>query len=136
MSEELGNRIQEMFKSIYEATDRKYLRPLKRDMFKCGIECLNDKNSIREAENCIEKCGQPMHKGMSILQTEVTAFQGRIDRCLMNCQDDVRNEKEEERARKIFDGCAEKCVNQFTPVTAEVIKTICEKLDALKKEKK
>lgn len=29
MSEELGNRIQSMFKDIYDAADLKYLRPLK-----------------------------------------------------------------------------------------------------------
>lgn len=29
MSDDLGNKIQEMFKNIYDAADLKYLRPLK-----------------------------------------------------------------------------------------------------------
>lgn len=58
--------------------------------------------------------------------------QGRIDRCLMNCQDDVRNERDEATAKRIFDSCAAKCVAQFNPVVPEVVKTLCEKLDKLK----
>lgn len=59
-----------------------------------------------------------------------------MDRCLMNCQDDVRNEKEEAKAKRLFEGCAEKCVATFGPAVPEVIKTICEKLDKLKKDNK
>ena len=54
----------------------------------------------------------------------------------MNCQDDVRNEKDESKARIQFDGCAEKCVQQFVPVVPQVVKTLCEKLDKLKKDQK
>ena len=59
-----------------------------------------------------------------------------MDRCLMNCQDDVRNEKEEAVAKRLFEGCAEKCVKSFVPAVPGVIKTLCEKLDRLKKDNK
>lgn len=54
----------------------------------------------------------------------------------MNCQDDVRHEKDEETAKNLFDKCAEKCVNQVTPAVPVVIKNICEKLDKIKKDHK
>lgn len=136
MSEELGNQIQTMFKTIYESVDLRYMRVIKRHMFKCGYDCLDEKNSAKQAEQCVDSCGQTMHHAMTILQTEANAFQGRIDRCLMNCQDDVRNEKDETKARKSFDACAEKCVVQFTPVVSEVVKVLSEKLEKLKKDNK
>lgn len=136
MSEELGSQIQDMFRNIYDAADRKYMRPIKRQMFKCGIDCMDDKYSVKQAEQCIDDCGQTMHQAMNILQTEANAFQGRIDRCLMDCQDQVRNERDEAKAKRTFDGCAEKCVNQFAPTVPEVVKNLCEKLDKLKKDNK
>lgn len=105
-------------------------------MFRCAIDCLDDKNSIKEAEHCIDKCGQPLHNAMNTVQSEVTAFQGRIDRCLMNCQDDVRNERDESKAKKQFDDCANKCLNQFLPMVSDVAKVMCEKLDKIKKDSK
>lgn len=75
MSDELGNQIQGMFKTIYDASDLKYLRPIKRQMFKCGHDCLEDKNTVKQAEKCIDDCGRPMHKAMIIVQKEINAFQ-------------------------------------------------------------
>lgn len=54
----------------------------------------------------------------------------------MNCQDDVRHEKDDQVARRLFDKCAEKCVNQISPTLPAVIKGICEKLDKIKKDNK
>lgn len=60
--------------------------------------------------------------------------QGRIDRCLMDCQDGVRKERDEEKAKRVFDQCAETCVKKFVPVVPEVIKTVCDSLGKIKKE--
>ena len=48
-----------------------------RHMFKCGHDCLDDKNTTKQAERCIDDCGQTMHQAMNILQNEATAFQVR-----------------------------------------------------------
>lgn len=61
-------------------------------------------------------------------------MQGRLDRCLMDCQDDVRNKKDEATAKRLFDACAEKCVRTLEPTVPEVIRTLCEKLDKVKKD--
>lgn len=107
-----------------------------RQMFKCGQDCLDDKNSSKQAEQCIDDCGRTLHQAMNLVQKEVTTFQGKIDRCLMDCQDDVRNERDEVKAKRLFEGCAEKCVKKFSPVVPDVVKSICEGLDKLKKENK
>lgn len=61
-------------------------------------------------------------------------LQGRIDRCLMDCQDDARKEKDEQRARDRFDSCATTCVKKFVPAVPEVVKTISDGLEKLKKQ--
>lgn len=44
-------------------------------MFKCGHDCLDDKNSIKNAEQCIDDCGRTLHKAMNLVQKEATTFQ-------------------------------------------------------------
>lgn len=44
-------------------------------MFKCGTTCLDDKNSIKESEKCINNCSRHINKAMGIIQKEVNAFQ-------------------------------------------------------------
>jgi len=133
-------------------------------MFKCGHDCLDDKSTVKQTESCIEECGQTMHKAMNLVQTEVNSFQvrikrgqlwrssqysetnlltlfrilsqGRIDRCLMDCQDSVRNERDETKARRLFDDCAGQCVKKFVPVVPEIVKSICNNLENLRKETK
>lgn len=102
-------------------------------MFTCGIECLDDKNTVKQTERCIDSCETNMRSAMTIVQKEVNAFQGRIDRCLIDCQDSVRNDKDEAKARYKFDQCAETCVKKFIPAVPEVVKSLCENLDKLKK---
>lgn len=130
--EEIGRKMQNMFSSIYEAIDLKYMRPMKREMFKCAHDCLDDRRKPKEAERCIDDCGKHIATAMTTVNNEVNAFQGRIDRCLMDCQDLVRNEKDESKGRMIFDNCADKCVNKFVPIVPDVIKIMCEKLDKVK----
>lgn len=52
----------------------------------------------------------------------------------MDCQDSVRNEKDEDKARRLFDSCAERCVTKFVPVVPEVIKTLCKGLEKVKSD--
>lgn len=44
-------------------------------MFKCGHDCLDDKNTTKQAEHCIDDCGATMHKAMGLVQKEVNSFQ-------------------------------------------------------------
>lgn len=134
--EEIGMKMQNMLRSIYESIDLKYIRPFKREMFKCAHDCLDDGTKPREAEKCIDDCGRTIHSAMTVVQNEVSAFQGRIDRCLMDCQDLVRNEKDESKARLSFNNCADKCVTKFVPLVPDITKVICEKLEKIKNEKR
>lgn len=54
----------------------------------------------------------------------------------MDCQDNVRNERDETKAKRHFEECADNCVKKFVPVAPEVIKSVCENLDKLKKDLK
>jgi len=54
----------------------------------------------------------------------------------MDCQDSVRNERDETKARRLFDDCAGQCVKKFVPVVPEIVKSICNNLENLRKETK
>lgn len=48
-------------------------------MFAGAIECLDDKNSVKQAEKCIEESGKPLHAAMNIVQNEINTFQVRFE---------------------------------------------------------
>lgn len=133
MSEELEAKIEKLFANIYLSTDLKFMRPFKRQMYRCGIDCLDDKNELKDIDSCIQTCGKTIHEAMGILTKEGGAFQQQLDRCLTDCQVEVRNEKDDMKAKSRFDVCADKCLAKFTPLSLDVIRTIDEKLDKLER---
>lgn len=46
-------------------------------MFRCGLECLDDKYSVKQAEDCIADCGRPINLAMDIMRNELNTFQVR-----------------------------------------------------------
>lgn len=52
----------------------------------------------------------------------------------MDCQDPIRKERDEEKARRYFDSCATKCVDKFISTAPDVVKSLCKELDDMKKD--
>lgn len=44
-------------------------------MFKCASDCLDERNTSKQAEKCIDDCGSNVHKAMTLLQKEMNSFQ-------------------------------------------------------------
>ncbi|XP_060536196.1 protein FAM136A-like [Cylas formicarius] len=134
MVEQQRQRIeQEMTKMINEL-DLQYLRKMQADMHRCAAKCCEDNQaSLERVQKCVEKCSVSLNWAQSYVQKELEGLQNKLQRCVMDCNDDVRvkmgvnpTDSEVEKFTKIFEDCATKCVDKqidFMPSLLKRMKT-------------
>ncbi|CAH1117232.1 unnamed protein product [Phaedon cochleariae] len=134
MVEQQRQRIeQEMTKMINEL-DLEYLRKMQADMHRCAARCCDNRDvSLERVQSCVENCSVKINWAQSYVQGELQQLQNKLQRCVMDCNDDVRvkmgpnpNESEVERFTAIFEKCATKCVDkqiEYVPSLLKRMKT-------------
>lgn len=61
-------------------------------MHSCAIKCCDDTGlSMQGVQNCIENCGGRLQHANNYLQKELNNFQQRVQRCVMDCNDEVKD---------------------------------------------
>ncbi|XP_042904955.2 protein FAM136A [Parasteatoda tepidariorum] len=136
MAEKASSRVKEAINSMLEEIDRSCMRKMQGDMHKCAARCCDDPStSMEEVHRCIESCSSTITESQSFLQDELTNFQDRIQRCVMQCQDNVRDKitpstKEGEIAsfQKDFESCVVKCADTHIELIPSMLKRIKEVL--------
>lgn len=80
--------------------------------FSCG----NTTASIDDVHMCVEECQKPVQRAQNFVQSELQRFQESLQRCVMSCQDEVKDkvtpdlpEDKLAKFREQFEGCAIKC---------------------------
>lgn len=59
-------------------------------MHRCAATCCENKTySIEKVNVCVENCASKLNWAQSFLQKELGEIQNRIQRCVMNCRDDI-----------------------------------------------
>ncbi|XP_071516190.1 protein FAM136A isoform X1 [Panulirus ornatus] len=93
MVEQAQFRIQEAMTALVDDLDKTYLRGMQRAMHICAAECCEKKeNSVDQVHRCIENCSTPLTQAQTFVQNELSQFQERLQRCVMVCQDRVRDQ--------------------------------------------
>ncbi|KAL5285622.1 FAM136A family protein [Megaselia abdita] len=108
----------------------------KTDMHYCAAKCCEDRGaSIDTVQNCVERCSAPLTRAQSYVQHELGEFQGRLQRCVMQCNDDVKvkmppspSESEIAKYTTQFERCAVSCVDKHVGLIPSLMKTIREVL--------
>ena len=117
MAEEAQHRVQSAIRNFVNDVDRTHLRGMERSMHLCAADCCTDtKSSINDVLACKERCEGPTLRAQRFVQSELERFQEALSRCVLGCQDDIRDkvtpnatEAEIDKYRKEFDACAIKC---------------------------
>uniref|UniRef100_A0A6A7G566 Protein FAM136A-like isoform X2 n=1 Tax=Hirondellea gigas TaxID=1518452 RepID=A0A6A7G566_9CRUS len=128
MAEQAQSRIQESMTSLVNDLDKSFLRIIQRDMHRCAAECCDQKEpSVDQVHSCIERCSAPLHGAQSYVQNELQQFQERLQRCVLMCQDRVKDrvtantsEAQVNVYKAEFEACAMSCVDdhiQLMPST-------------------
>ncbi|XP_045472747.1 protein FAM136A-like [Harmonia axyridis] len=120
MVEEQRQRIeQEMTKMINEL-DLLYIRKIQGDMHRCAAKCCdNNKISLEGVQKCVENCSTTLNWTQNYVQTNLNMFQNKLQRCVMDCNDDIKvkmgpnpNDSEVDKFTALFENCAKNCVDR------------------------
>ena len=110
-------RVQNAMRDFVNLIDKKHMREVERQVHLCAAECCADKDSsMNDVLACKDRCELPAKKAQHYLQNELERFQEQLNRCLLSCQDDIKDkvspttpEADMEKLRHEFDSCAIKC---------------------------
>lgn len=116
---ELQERFQRRVKDSLEVLDKQHLRRMQADCFKCSTRCCeNGTWSSEDVQNCLTRCQAPVQEAQTFLETELNNYQNRLQRCMMDCSDRVRDrmpqnpsENDLMKYRGEAESCAAKCID-------------------------
>jgi hypothetical protein len=130
--------LQRAIEGAMNAVDSSKLRPLQKSTFLKLAECVNQTQSRDEINSCIERTQHALAVAQNVVDREGQVFQERFSRCMMECQESVKDKefKARDAAEKYYFSCARGCVDKsmaLVKVTqARMEKEIDEKLKQLK----
>ncbi|KAK4305497.1 hypothetical protein Pmani_022603 [Petrolisthes manimaculis] len=136
MVDQAQTRIQEAMTTLVDDLDKTYLRGMQRSMHMCAADCCDRKeSSVDQVHRCIENCSTPLTQAQTFVQHELSQFQERLQRCVMVCQDKVRNhvtadstEAQVSVYKAEFEGCAMQCVDDHIKLMPSIKKSIAKTL--------
>lgn len=61
-------------------------------MHRCAAKCCeNTDSSLERVQHCVDTCGSNLQQAQNYVQREIETFQNRLQRCVMECNDDIRD---------------------------------------------
>lgn len=120
--------------------DKAHLRDMERKMHLCAADCCGNKEgSIQDVLACKEKCETTTLRAQKYLQSELDRFQQSLDRCILSCQDDIKDkvtpntsEADVEKYRREFETCGIKCCDTTVSKVPGLFKRVTEALQMQK----
>jgi len=120
MAQKAEAKVQSAITALVDDVDKSFLRNKQYEMHTCASKCCLDKTlSVQQVNECISDCSVPLKTGQTIFQRELEDFQSRLQRCVMVCQDDIKDrvatdttEAQVNIFKADFEVCAMKCVDQ------------------------
>lgn len=92
MAEKAQSRVQEAIKSFVDSIDKSHIRQMDKSMHECAANCLSDREApIEMVHGCISRCQEKTVRAQKYVQTELEQFQAALHRCVLSCQDEVRD---------------------------------------------
>ncbi|GAB1869453.1 Protein FAM136A [Camponotus japonicus] len=130
--EEQKKRVEDNMTKIVEEIDKTYLRKMQRDMHKCAAQCCeNETYSIQKVHNCVENCSSSLNKAQQYVQGEFERVQNRLQRCIMECNDNIKDKVgpnptqiEMDKYSEEFEKCAITCVDAYCKLLPSLEKTM------------
>ncbi|XP_026461642.1 protein FAM136A-like [Ctenocephalides felis] len=130
--DEQRQRIEYEITKMVDEMDKEYLRKIQADMHRCAAKCCEDKDSsLSSVQSCVERCSGPLNKAQQYVQGELEGFQGRLQRCVMQCNDDIKDmmgptpsDKDVDKFTHKFESCAIKCVDKHIELLPQMMKAM------------
>lgn len=103
-------------------------------MHRCAAACCDDRDGSAESvQRCVRNCGVRLESAQNYVQEEFNRFQNRLQRCIMTCNDTIRDkigpnptDSEVSKYQREFEGCATKCVDSHLDLIPNILKKMKE----------
>jgi type I site-specific restriction endonuclease len=136
MAHAAQRKVQEEIQGLIEELDRSGLRDLQGNMHRCAATCCdNSSASLEDVHHCVSRCGEDMAKAQGYVQRELSLFQGKLERCALDCQDKIRekvtaetSEAAVEGLRGQYEDCVVRCVDTQVGLIPAMMKRMQEVL--------
>ena len=96
---------------LQDDLDVKVFRPLQKRAFDASSECCNGEKSRENFQACLEHAGRATAQAEHAVMHELNAFQQRVQRCVVQCQDKAQSTVEA-KGLYVAQVQMEKCVNE------------------------
>lgn len=136
----LDVKLQGEVKVCMDFIEKKCLRKVQRKSLSCSLECLDkggEKATSEQIQKCMHQCQTPLQQSQHVVQSEVQRFQQRLQRAMVNCQDEANDmvtpdvHSNPEKMRKIEDkmgNCFAKAMNSHIYMIGDMKKRIISQL--------
>ncbi|KAM4039594.1 protein FAM136A [Anomaloglossus baeobatrachus] len=129
MAEEYQSRLQNAVDAMVKGLERENIRGMQGKMFRCSAQCCdNEKASMQQVHNCIERCHAPLAQAQSLVTNELERFQDRLGRCTMHCNDKAKDSLDyggkESQARAQLESCVMKCAEDHMNLIPSMTKKL------------
>jgi hypothetical protein len=121
--------------------DVERIRPFSRAMYLKMAECYNSKSaSSNDIQRCLGDASAPAQVAQNVVQNELNQFQKRLERCMMDCRDEVNDRyptidaKNQAAAQGMYDKGAIKCADKHIAMMKSLKTSIEQKLDEVLKK--
>jgi len=97
---------------LQDELDLKVFRPLQKRAFDASSKCCDSNKSRGDFQRCLERAGQPTVETEAQVMHELNAFQGRVQRCVVQCQDKAQalvDSKGVDAAQANMEKCVNEC---------------------------
>ena len=91
-ADQLQRKLQDAVDAMLEAVDKERMRPMQKATYLKMAACFDSRTATSaQIENCMQNSSQRVQISQQIIQQEMNAFQGRLQRCMADCEDAVRD---------------------------------------------
>ncbi|XP_072042356.1 protein FAM136A-like [Amphiura filiformis] len=102
--------------------DKDVFRKMQIKMYQCSAKCCENQQSSMEAvQSCVQNCQRPVASAQEYMQKELEDFMERLQRCSLQCQDDVKDKlspstpsNEIEKIKSRLETCLVQCGERHT----------------------
>ncbi|KAL1461019.1 hypothetical protein WDU94_012952 [Cyamophila willieti] len=132
MGEAANQKINDAVMKIMVDIDKQFLRKMQADMHRCSVKCCENKDATMEGvQQCLEVCSSPFMRAQKYLQMEFEQYQTRLQRCVLECNDEIKDkmgpnpkQSDMDGYTRQFESCAEKCVDKHISLLPTLFKKI------------
>ncbi|XP_065287525.1 protein FAM136A-like [Dermacentor albipictus] len=139
MAEGAALRVQTAVDNMVKELDNSYLRKILGNVHRCAVKCCDNSSlSMDGARTCIMNCSEPLNKAQSKVEGELGNFQERIRMCVMQCENDVRDqtsstltEAEASKLKGQYESCVVTCADKHIALLPQMQRRMKELLSQL-----